>query len=424
MSSFRDAADNDALAMLEAASFGFDDGGPANVGQLAFELAADGTAPGTTAADGQQPYGTQEEQQVALDYLDQLGFEDLLDDEGLNLYGSPLRSDAPDLPTTIDGANPTPLHGSLNAAGDAPGSSSAPNGLAAESPASSSTSPRSEASSAAAKSPEGKSAAPAAASFTINPNALSMNSSSMRLPPPTSHAAAHAPSSDESDSPSSSQSSHVRRSSPPRQVNAVAGPGPSSSRFHAPQGVVALPAGPSAPQKRARSPNEASRSQGSSPSKLPSPPPAKRKKVLPALADDDGTAPRAVATGKKRARVDSPVSDVAPSRKKSKGKERATEKPDEGLSLEQQIDKANRINASKVRLRDLAAKYDDDVRRAPLPIRPRSCLGAAKLTLLARLLPRPPQRRLLFHLQQFKLMADYDPVVRASLPLCPPPERP
>jgi hypothetical protein len=409
MASLRDVAGRDALSMLAPAGAGLD--GASGFGDgaddLAFDLLDTRRQDRSVMLAGQPSH--QEPSYVAGsraaedDYLDQLAFDGLLasDEDGtFDLFGSPIPSGSASLaPFDAPASNLEASRSSSLIRYDAQG------------PPSSSGSTRRSSSGSRRSSHDGQSRRspllPPTDAFTINPSALSMNPSAMHFIARTApaHELARPSSSSPGASSSSPELSPVRRStsvSPRQHVNAVAGPGPSTAAHRrAPVGVVDLSAGSTVEAKRARSPTRlGSRSQSGSrsPTKLPSPP-AKRKKLsLP--AQPPPAAPR-IAQGSKRPRSVSPGANGGPALKRSKGEETPA------ASLNERITKAHRLNAIKAKLRTIAELYDDDVRSAL-----HFCsLSAPRLTSSYSTFPPRLQRRLMFHLQHFKLLADYDPIV-------------
>lgn len=80
---------------------------------------------------------------------------------------------------------------------------------------------------------------------------------------------------------------------------------------------------------------------------------------------------------------------------------------DKVAALVEQNKKVQKINGIKAELARLAEKHDDEV-RPPASLRSLLAKGEADSLILSS----PVQRRLIFQMDYFKLVTDYDPVVR------------
>lgn len=331
----------DPLELLASASLGqaVDDQLP-DLQHAFTELGGSSRRPSTTLAQQeQQLQRAQSEMQqngVVSQSLDSLGMGDLFDDDGLDLFGSPLKEEANSLPAFKPHVDYQPQQTLQHPS---------PTRYDADGP------PSSSKSSSSPKNNPPRPLSLASPSVTMNPNALFMNPSAMHFSQPA--APQQSPEDVQSSSthpafapfvPRSPTSPPVRRASAsvsPERFNAVAGP--SASVPHPPIGPALISTNGPSPlkgplprvKKRARSPKATS---------LPDPrtgstsPPLKHKKHL-----QDTLSLSVKAKGKQREEKGAGVEDKV-------------------AALVEQNKKVQKINGIKAELARLAEKHDDEVR--------------------------------------------------------------
>lgn len=347
-------ADMDPLELLASASLGqaVDDQLP-DLQHAFTELGGSSRRLSTTLAQQEQQLqlaqSKMQQDGIVSQSLDSLGVGDLFDDDGLDLFGSPLNevNSLPAFEPHVDYQPQQTLQHPIPTRYDAEGP------------------PSSSKSSSSPKNNLPRPPSLASPSVTMNPNALFMNPSAMHFsqpaaPPQSPEDVQSSPTHPASAPyvPRAPTSPPVRRASAsvsPERFNAVAGS--SASVPHPPIGPALTSTNGPSPlkgpfpgvKKRARSPKATS---------LPDPrtgstsPPLKRKKQL-----QDPLSLSVKAKGKQR-------------------EEKGAGAEDKVAALAEQIKKGQKINGIKAELARLAEKHDDEV-RPPAPLRSLLAKGEA-----------------------------------------------